>query len=158
MIARFTDYLAERSRRERWLLAIMTALFALVILWFGMIDPVERGLTDAKRAQSEALYRNAAIAMKVRALKQVPRGAAPIGDLAQRITQSAGEAGFTLERAQPQGAGRVDIAIAAARPTALFGWIAALEGQGVIVESLSVRPAPVGGSVSAQALLKTNAQ
>ena len=73
--------------------------------------------------------------------------------LDQFIGQSAGEAGLTLERAQPQGADRLDLAIASVRPVALFSWLAALEAQGVRVETMSARPSPTAGSVSVQAVL-----
>lgn len=155
MMARITDYWATLSQRERVLLAVMGALFAVVIMWLGVVRPVDNGLRDARIAASDALDRNAAIRTRVKQLQQLPRAVAtPAGDLAQIVGQSAGEAGFTLERAQPQGADRVDIAIASAKPTALFGWIAGLEGQGILVETLNVRPAPVAGTISAQVMLK----
>ena len=64
--------------------------------------------------------------------------------------QSAGEAGFTLDRVQAQGRDRVDITIATARPTALLGWIAALEGQGIAVDKALLSPSGATGTVSAQ--------
>ena len=159
MMARIKDYWAGLSQRERVLLGVMAALLAVVILWLGVMRPVDNGLRDAHMLASDALDRNAAIRAKVKQLDQLPRAvAAPTGDLAQIVGQSAGEAGFTLERAQPQGTGRVDIAIASAKPTALFDWIAGLEGQGIVVETLSVRPAPLSGAISAQAMLKAAGQ
>ena len=77
----------------------------------------------------------------------------PPAPLDQLVGQGAGEAGLTLERAQAQGADRMEIAIAAIRPVALFSWIAVLEAQGVRVETMSARPAPTAGSLSVQAVL-----
>ena len=43
--------------------------------------------------------------------------------------------------------------MASVRPVALFSWLAALEAQGVRVETMSARPSPTAGSVSVQAVL-----
>lgn len=160
MMARIRSYWLERSPREQVMLGVMGALLAVVILWLGIARPVESALHDARERHGEAIDRNAAIRVKVKALDNLPRGqgSAPSGALDQMIGQSAGEAGFTLERVQPQGPGRVDIAIASARPTALFGWIAGLEAQGVTVETLTAQPAAVAGTVSVQAVLKARGQ
>src|SRR3546814_3627516 len=84
--------------------------------------------------------RNAAIRAKVTLLKSLPRTTATVDagvPLEQFIGQSAGEAGLTLERAQAQGADRIDMAMASVRPVALLSWLAALEGQGIRVETMS---------------------
>lgn len=156
MIASFNIWWAERNPRERVLVAVAGALLALVILWLGIARPVESGIRSAVEAHDIALDRNAAIRSRVAVLKDLPRAPATgsLGPIDQFVGQSAGEAGFTLERSQPQGMGRVDIAIASARPRALFGWLAALEGQGLSVETLVVQPSPAGGTVSVQATLK----
>jgi len=159
MIASFRNWIDGRSLRERWMLLTMAVLFAIVILWLGIIRPVEGGLVSGRERLNAAIDRNAAVRAKVRALETLPRGegarlSAPI---AQLVSESAGEAGFTLERAQDQGPGRLDIAIASAKPQALFGWLAGLEGQGVTVETLTAQPAPTAGTVSVQAVLKGNA-
>lgn len=157
MMARLAALWMERSSRERWMLGIMFSLLAIVLLWLGVARPIESGLRSAREALREATDRHAAIATKVKQLKALPRSAnvatATATPLDQFIGQSAGEAGLALERAQAQGAGRIDIAIASVRPVALFAWLAALEGQGVRVETMSARPSPTAGSVSVQAVL-----
>lgn len=138
------------------MLGVMFALLAGVILWFGVIAPLDRARLDARQTLVAATDRNAAIRAAVKQLKSLPRTAAasePMVPIDQLIGQGAGEAGLTLERAQAQGADRIDIAIASVRPTALFGWLAALEAQGVRVETISARPSPTAGSVSVQAVL-----
>ena len=150
----------ELSMRERVLVAIMGVLFAIVIVWLGIARPVEGALENARTRQAEALDRNVAIRAKVKALQAMPPQAAgaTTGPLDQIVGQSAGEEGFTLERTQAQGDGRVEIAIASARPTALFGWLAKLEAQGVAVETLTVQPAPTTGTISVRAVLKRAGQ
>ena len=145
----------ERSPREQWMLGVMFALLAVVLLWLGAM-----GLAGAQRSARDALLtatdRNAAMRAKVKLLKTLPRGvtggSASVG-IDQLVSQSAGEAGLTLERAEAQGGARIEIAMASVRPVALFSWLAALEAQGVRVETISARPSPTAGSVSVQAVL-----
>ena len=145
----------ERSPREQWMLGVMFALLAVVLLWLGVM-----GLAAAQRSARDALLtatdRNAEMRAKVKLLKTLPRGvtggSASVG-IDQLVSQSAGEAGLTLERAEAQGGARIEIAMASVRPVALFSWLAALEAQGVRVETMSARPSPTAGSVSVQAVL-----
>tara|TARA_R110000782_G_scaffold78276_7_gene155334 strand:- start:7021 stop:7509 length:489 start_codon:yes stop_codon:yes gene_type:complete len=158
MIESLAYWWKARMPRERVLLAIMGTLFALVVLWLAVYRPVESALRDAALANFEASQRHADVARKVELIKAA-KGGAPSGANAslpveQLVGQSAGEAGFTLERVQAQGNDRVDIALASARTTALMGWIAALEGQGVIVEKAVISPSGATGTVSAQITYK----
>ena len=145
----------ERSPREQWMLGVMFALLAVVLLWLGAM-----GLAGAQRSARDALLtatdRNAAMRAKVKLLKTLPRGvtggSTSVG-IDQLVSQSAGEAGLTLEQAEAQGGARFEIAMASVRPVALFSWLAALEAQGVRVETMSARPSPTAGSVSVQAVL-----
>lgn len=146
----------ERSPREQWMLGVMFALLAVVILWLGLLRPLDVARRSAHDALREATDRNAAIRAKVKLLKSLPHiaGAMDVSvPLDQFAGQSAGEAGLTLERAQAQGPDRLDMAIASVRPVALFSWLAGLEAQGVRVETMSARPSPTAGSVSVQAVL-----
>lgn len=156
MMERIATYWVERSTREQYMLGVMFALLAGVILWFGVAMPLERAQKNARDALIEATDRNAAIRSAVKQLKSLPRSSAssgPAAPLDQFVGQGAGEAGLTLERAQAQGNDRMDIAIASVRPIALFSWLSQLEGQGVRVETMSARPSPTAGSVSVQAVL-----
>lgn len=156
MMADMKRLWTERSPRERWMLGIMIALFGAVILWLGVVRPVDAARLSARAAMLEAADRNAAIRAKVAMLKRLPSAAmaAERGvTLDQFVGQSAGEAGLALERAQAQGSDRIDIAIASVRPIALFSWLATLEAQGVRVETMRASPAATAGSVSVQAML-----
>ncbi|WP_261934558.1 type II secretion system protein M [Sphingomonas bisphenolicum] len=156
MMERLGTYWAERSTREQWMLGVMFALLAVVILWFGVAMPLDRAQRSARDTLNEATDRNAAVRVAVKQLKALPRNAVvtgPVAPVDQFVSQSAGEAGLTLERAQAQGGDRIDIAIASVRPVALFSWLAALEAQGIRVDTMSARPSPTAGSVSVQAVL-----
>lgn len=144
------------SAREHVLVGIMGVLLAIVIVWLGIARPVEGTLENARMRQAAALDRNVSVRAKVKALRALPARSSGNtgGPLDQAVGQSAGEEGFTLERAQAQGEGRVEIAIASARPTALLAWIAKLDAQGIAVETLTVQPAPAAGTVSVRAVLK----
>ncbi|SCW82645.1 general secretion pathway protein M [Sphingobium faniae] len=156
MMERWKTMWGERSPREQWMLGVMFALLALVVLWLGIVRPLGMAQRSAHEALGEATDRHAAIRAKVKLMKSLPRGTAAASSgtpLDQFVGQSAGEAGLTLERAQGQGADRMDIALAAVRPVALMTWLAGLEAQGVRVETMSARPSPTAGSVSVQAVL-----
>lgn len=159
MIGVLREWIEGRSVRERWMLLVMGVLLAIVILWLAVVWPVQSGLKSGAERLDVALDRNAAVRAKVKALEKMPRGegARLSVPIAQLVSESAGEAGFTLERAQEQGPGRLDIAIASAKPQALFSWIAGLEAQGVTVDTLTAQPAPTAGTISVQAVLKGNA-
>ena len=102
-------------------------------------------MDDLEGQNDEALE---GLAAKVKLLKTLPRtsAASSATPLDQLVGQSAGEAGLTLERAQAQAPGRVEMAVASVRPVALFSWLATLETQGVRVDTMSVRPSPTAGS------------
>lgn len=156
MIDQMKKAWAERAPREQWLLGVMFALMAVMLLWLGIVRPLQAVQRSAQDALVEATDRNAAIRSKVKLLKSLPRNAGALAasvPVDQFVGQSAGEAGLTLERAQAQGADRIDIAVASVRPVALFSWLAALEAQGLRVETMSARPSPTAGSVSVQAVL-----
>jgi general secretion pathway protein M len=155
MMQAIVGYWNQRSARERWMLGVMLALLAGVVLWLGVVRPIEAARKDSRTALREATERHAAIAERVKLLKRLPpvapvTGAAPIDQI---VGQGAGEAGLTLARAQAQGSDRIDIAIADVRPIALMSWFAALEGQGVRVETMSARPSATAGSIAVEALL-----
>lgn len=156
MMAGLKTLWGERSPREQWMLGVMFALLAVVIVWLGLLRPLDGAQRAARDALREATDRNAAIRAKVKLLKSLPPTSAGGGaalPLDQFVGQSAGEAGLTLERAQVEGNDRLDIAIASVRPVALLSWLAALETQGIRVETMSARPAPLAGSLSMQAVL-----
>lgn len=158
-MASFKNWWVGLSKREQALMGVMFALLAVVVLWLGIIRPIEGALVASRERHAVALDRNAAVVAKVALLKSGggKSGARSLGaPLVQVIGQSAGEAGFTLDRNTAQGDSRTDIAIASARPTALFAWIAALEGRGISVETLTVQPSGTSGTVSVQAVLKVS--
>jgi general secretion pathway protein M len=129
-----------RSVRERWLLGVMLALVALVLVWLAILRPLSDMLSAARQRHGEAVTALAEARSQAAAIAALERERpAPLaGPIDVAVTAAASAAGFQLSGIQPQGPGRVSLAIGAAKPQALFGWIAGLEAQGYIVQSLSV--------------------
>jgi len=123
-----------RSPRERVLLAIMSALSVFVLGWLLVVRPLSDSL-DAARARHGA----AVIALgeaRTRAQAGASAGTAPALPVDSLIARTARDAGFAGARIAAQGGARATVAIDAARPQALFAWIAGLERSGLRVERL----------------------
>lgn len=144
-----------RTARERWLLGVMLALVALVLVWLLVLRPLADMLSAARQRHGEAVAALADARSQAAAIGALERSRpAPFaGPIEVAVAAAASEAGFQLSGLQPQGQGRVSLAIGAAKPQALFGWIAALEAQGYIVQSLSVSSNP-DRTLSAQIVLR----
>ena len=148
----FSLWWQARSTRERRLLTIMFALAGLVLGWLIVVRPLSDAL-DAVRTRHGA----AVVALaEARARADAGSGSAgvtaalPVDSL---IGRTAAEAGFTGARIAAQGPTRATVAIAAARPQALFAWLVALERGGLVVERFRAQ-ANADGTLSAEASLR----
>ena len=141
MIARVTLFWFERSPRERGLIAVMLLLIAALLLWLGVVRPLDRSLMRAEARHQSAVAMIASTSAKAAALKaERVKPALPQGsDVATRIRTSAEAAGFTLARVDPGEGDRVIIAISSAKSPALFAWLTQLEQSGMFVERVNVR-------------------
>jgi general secretion pathway protein M len=139
MIERFRMWFDGRSLREKRMLIVMGALVLLTLLWAVIIRPVTDGLSSSRERHTSAVIRFAETRSRVKAVEALQKDRpAPIeAPLDAVIRTRANDAGFALASVTPQGADRVQISIASARPGALFGWIAGLESAGILVDSLS---------------------
>ncbi|MCB2013558.1 MAG: type II secretion system protein GspM [Sphingobium sp.] len=155
MMESFRQWWSGRTAREHVLLIIMGVLVALVILWLCVYRPVESALRQSALDNMDAAQRYGSVLRKVELIKQAGSAASASSlPVEQIVGQSAGEAGFTLDRVQAQGNDRVELAIASARSTALMAWIVSLEAQGVVVEKAMISPSGGTGTVSAQITYK----
>lgn len=130
-------WFAGRSLRERRLILVAGALAALVLVWAGLIRPLGDALSSARERQADAALRLAdtrAAVDAVRAARGSPLTGTPNGTLADTVRASADQAGFALASLDVQGPDRVRVGIASARGGALVGWLARLEGAGVLVD------------------------
>ncbi len=154
MIANLKSWFVSRTKRERTMLLVMAGLMAVVIVWLGIILPVNDALAASKRRYAKALEAEATIARQVATIRSL-RGAtvrlpAP---LATMVIQSASEAGFTGAQVNPVGRDAVDVAIPAARPQAMFAWLEGLRGRGIFPVSLAMRGS-AGQTVSVEIRLR----
>lgn len=135
------DWWRGRSLREQRLLLVMVALLAVTILWLGIYRPVQDWRAAARERHADAVIARAAVQAQAAALKRLGarRPPANAGPLAPIVTAAAQEAGFAAATVAPQGDRRASIAIPAARPAALLGWLADLEARGIVVEQMSAR-------------------
>jgi len=63
----------------------------------------------------------------------------PAFAVGEQTAAAASEAGFGGARIAAQGPARASVTIDSARPQAAFGWLAQLEGSGLVVERLHAR-------------------
>jgi general secretion pathway protein M len=142
MSARLALWWNGLSRREHALLTVAAALLATVLIWAIVWGPVGRAYDSYAADYRAATERQGRVQAKLALLKSpVPaavRGT-PIDALAR---DSAAEIGVTLERAEARGEDAATIAIASIRTAALLPWLDGLERQGVIIDQLTVTPAP----------------
>lgn len=149
------EWFAARAPRERWLILVMLALLAVTIVWAGVIRPVNEGLTSTQARYDDAVVRLGQTQAKANTVHAILRGhprelEAPLPDA---VRARADAAGFTLASLEPTDGDRVRIAITSAKATALLGWIAGLEDEGVLVDAGTIT-ANGDGTVSAHLTLK----
>jgi general secretion pathway protein M len=119
----------------------MFGLIALVLIWLLVVRPLSDALDRARQrhnvavlALAEARARSNPGRMRSTATTSLPLDAL--------ISRTAADAGFTAARVAAGGPAAARLTLDAARPQALFGWIATLEAQGVRVERLQARANP----------------
>ncbi len=141
MTERLRQVWAERSVREQQMLCVMFALFAVVLLVFGIIRPLANAKVAAQDRLDRVTIESGTIAAVVETLRDAKKGAPPplTGTLVLAVSQSATTAGFTLATLDPQGEDCVGIALPSAKSPALFAWLRLLAQQGVFVERMTMR-------------------
>lgn len=135
MMALFSPWWHQRSRREQVLIAIAAGLLAAVLAWLLILRPLASArataLDDARTAQAQ-LAQARALAAAIRA-----RPTAPAGPVLDIVGRRLAEAGLTASRVEAQGAGQAMVELAAVNGRLLIGWAAALEQRdGLVVDEL----------------------
>lgn len=137
MIAGLRRWLAALSLREQWGIALAASMFAATLFWFGVIRPLGAAEAAARARHAEAGRRLARIEAEVAALRPLLGAPVPTGPIEAAVRDRAAQAGFAPSTVSPQPGGALLIGIPAARPLALFGWVAAMERDGYLVEALA---------------------
>jgi general secretion pathway protein M len=157
MIDNARNWFAGLSQREKILVGIAGLLLAGLVGYYGVARPMFGAMTAAEERYVNSVEQQARIEAKVAALRQPADGEAVrfSGAIDAFVGQSAGETGIAVASVTPQPDNRVNMVVESAKPTALFGWLARIEREGIAVESLSANP--VGnGTISAEMTLRSH--
>lgn len=139
MMALLTPWWQARSRREQWLLAVMLALLAGLVLWLGVLRP----LAVAQLRATARLDTVSAGLAEVRALAPMLASATtPVARPAAlaRVEARVKAAGIAAERLEVTAEGQISLTISAVRGQPLLSLVAALEADdGLVVTRLTAR-------------------
>ena len=151
------NWFAGLSQRERILVGVAGLLLAGLVGYYGIARPMTGAMSAAEQRYLEAVEQQARIEAKVAALTQPAEGTAVrfSGAIDAFVGQSAGETGIAVASVTPQSGSRVNMVVESAKPTALMGWLARIEQEGIAVESLSINPRD-NGTISATLTLRSN--
>ena len=157
MIDNTRNWFAGLSQRERILVGVAGLLLAGLVGYYGIARPMFGAMTAAEERYVDAVEQQARIESKVAALQQPVDGTTVkfSGAIDAFVSQSAGETGIAVGSVVPQSGNRVNMVVESAKPTALFGWLARIEREGIAVEALNVTPAG-SGAVSATITLRSH--
>lgn len=118
-----------RTRREQQMLAGMALLATAVVLWLGVVRPLndwrDEAGRDRARAEAERVEVRNALVRLAPATGGGARGA-DVQGLEPVLQQTATAAGLELTTGM-DASGRLGFRIAKAPSAAVFGWLAALE-------------------------------
>lgn len=157
MIDSLTSWFLALSRREKILIGTLGILLAGTIAFYEIYRPMVGAIDSAEERYAQSVERQARMDSKVAALtkpvEDAPRSRN--GAIDVFVSQSAGETGIAVGKIEPQGDDRINLTVDSAKPTALFGWLARIEDDGVGTETLAVTPAG-NGTVSANLTLRAN--
>ena len=160
MTERLKNWWIGLSTRERWLVGVAGALALGVLIW-GLARPAAAAFIDLESEHRAAIEREGRVKAKMQLFARRPaKSVATAVDavaIDQYLAQSAGEIGLTLDRNEARGGRQATIAIATAKAPVLIDWIASLEGQGFVVDQLTITPA-ADGTVGVTAELRRSGQ
>lgn len=154
MIVSLKNWFGQLSKREQWLVGIAGALAAFLVI-FGITLPTLSAIDSARTAHDEAVQRRGRIEATVAAATEQRAAGTLVGSASIDliVTQSAAEQGFDIVKSANAAPGQMTFRMDQARASALFAWLAELEGQGVETRSITLRGGPTG-SVTVDAQLQ----
>ena len=123
-----------RSLREQRMLAVMGVLVLGLLVWLGVVRPLDGWRADQARARLAAERQMAQVQTAV-----AQRGARPteVVDLQALVASTASAAGVQPALGMSEG-GRLGFRLDRVTTTQAFGWLAALEQGGARIEELGV--------------------
>lgn len=144
-----TAWWAGRSLREQRLLMVMTVLLTAVLLWFAVIAPAMAWRAGAAERRAEAV---ADLALVEGGTARITGGdsAMGAGELEAAARRAADSGGVNV--VFNPGDGGVGFSVNGATTAVLFGWLAALQAQGIDARELTVSE-NADASLNAEGLL-----
>ncbi|MEH6715563.1 type II secretion system protein GspM [Parasphingorhabdus flavimaris] len=157
MIDNARNWFSGLSQRERLLVGVAGLLLVGLVGYYGVARPMVGAMSASEDRYMNAVEQQGRIEAKVAALLQPVQGTTVkfSGAIDNFVSQSAGETGIAVGSINPQSDSRVNMVVESAKPTALFGWLARIEREGIAVENLNVDPAG-NGTVSATLTLRSH--
>ncbi|MEM9314812.1 MAG: type II secretion system protein M [Pseudomonadota bacterium] len=148
------DWFLRFSPREQLALLLMTAavtLYAFVLLVLMPLGNAREEMVERNIATATALARVDGLATEISELRKTAGSAPSAGrNLTATVNRSAERFGLRPSRLQPNSRGGVQVRFETAALEPLLRWLHALEdGQGLLVEELSLSQTQLAGTVSA---------
>lgn len=131
-----TDWLAGRTQRERWMLIGLAVVAGGILVFYGVIQPLNDWRAAAAERRADAVEATRLIAAAEARLQ--PGATSDPARLAEVAGPLAEAQGLTVDLT-PGEDGGLAFSAQQAPTAALFGWLAALESQhGVEAVAISV--------------------
>ncbi|APG61984.1 hypothetical protein LPB140_03165 [Sphingorhabdus lutea] len=167
MMNNFSAWFAAATLREKILVLFAILLAAAIFIFYAIYRPLMGAITNQQNAYRDAILRRAHIEMQVQAAqgknnidKNNGEKKSPAqlnqNQLKELIDISAGQAGFTFDRAEIRGNGDIDIAISSVAPSAIMKWLNEIGEKGAILQQVDIKSAD-NGNVSFMATLRGSA-
>ncbi len=138
------DAWAGRTARERLMLQGLGVVLGGLLLWYGVLSPLETAQGWARDERQAAVADLAAVNGLARA--GGPGGSPAAGrGLAGVVDAAAAASGIAIERRREEADGRLTVWITTVQPRILMQWISGLRtGHGVSVVGMSAAKADAG--------------
>lgn len=150
---------AERSAREQWLLAGLSAIILILVLWYLLVSPLMGFRNEARAAYVDSVERyrslSAGIARyEVLYISADLRAASDNRPLRTIVAERAADLNLSLSRMVPDDQGRLNVWTESAEAPRLMQWLADLEQQHAIVAIRATINREGSGMARAQIVLE----
>lgn len=147
MILSLRHWFAGRSPRERWMIILMMAIAAPVLLWLLAIRPLNSAYDSALQRHLEAVDRNGRVRMLAEMARRQPaasKAVAPIGDVGLVVAEAATQSGLTLDGNNAAGPNGVSVSASQGSALQALQWLRDVEARGLVVQEWRITPNGTG--------------
>ncbi len=139
------DFWAQRTGRERLMLQGLGVVLGGLLLWYGVLTPLNMAKGWA-RAERQAAAADLAAVNALARVGTAGSAARPAGGgLAGVVDVAAAASGIVIERRREEGDGRLTVWITTVQPRILMQWISGLRSaHGVTVVGMSAAKVDAG--------------